>query len=68
MKIDMWYGDRFQKGKYGADAYFTHGNGYSGNIYDSTGKVIGDYRTQDSVEIEKAFLIKWNGSEEAVTA
>ena len=56
MKIDMWYGDEFEKGKYGADAYFTPGNGYSGNIYDSNGKMIGDYHTNDSTKIEKWFL------------
>ena len=40
MKIDMWYGDEFERGKYGADAYFTPGagNGYRGNIYDDNGK------------------------------
>jgi hypothetical protein len=60
MKIDMWYGHKFEKKKFGADAFFTPGNGYSGNIYDENGKAIGDYRTQNSVEIEKNFLIKWN--------
>ena len=63
MKIDMWYKDRFKKGKYGADAYFTPGNGYAGNIYDETGKMIGDYRTENSVEIEEYFLIKWNNAD-----
>lgn len=58
--IDMWYGDKFESGKYGADAYFTPGNGYSGNIYNSEGKAIGDYHTDDSIKISKWFLIKWN--------
>lgn len=62
MKIDMWYGDEFECGKYGADAYFTPGNGYHGNIYDGNGKMIGDYRTADSTKIEKCFLIKWNNA------
>ena len=60
MKIDMWYGDKFKSGKYGADAYFTPGNGYRGNIYDATGKMIGDYHTWDSVKIQNYFLIDWN--------
>ena len=63
MKIDMWYGDKFEKGKYGADAYFTPGNGYAGNIYDNTGKTIGDYKMNNSVEIEKNFLIEWKSAE-----
>ena len=64
MKIDMWYGDEFERGKYGADAYFTPGtgNGYRGNIYDDNGKMIGDYHTDDSTKIEKWFLIKWNSA------
>ena len=60
VNIDMWYGDKFEMGKYGADAYFTPGNGYGGNIYDSDGKMIGDYHAMDSAWIGKAFLIKWN--------
>ena len=60
MAIDMWYGDEFESGKYGADAYFTPSNGYRGNIYDENGKVIGDYHTDDSVKIQKLFRIEWN--------
>ena len=60
MKIDMWYNDEFESGKYRADAYFTPGNGYSGNIYNEQGKMIGDYHTDDSTKIEKLFLISWN--------
>lgn len=61
MKIDMWYGDKFESGKYGADAYFTPENGYRGNIYNENGKMIGDYHTDDSTKIEKCFLIDWRG-------
>lgn len=63
MKIDMWYGDDFVKGKYRADAsFYPHGSFgycYRGNIYDDGGKPIGDYASNDSVEIEKAFIIDW---------
>jgi hypothetical protein len=61
MKIDIWYKDKykFEKKKFGADAFFTPYNGYSGNIYDENGKAIGDYHTQDSTEIPKYFLMEW---------
>jgi hypothetical protein len=61
IKIDMWYKDqyKFKKRKYGADAFFTPGNGYSGNIYNEEGKPIGDYHTDDSIEADEMFLIDW---------
>lgn len=62
MKIDLWYGHEFKKGKYRANAFFTPGNGYSGNIFDETGKPIGDYRTRNSVEIPKYFRMEWLNS------
>lgn len=47
--VDMWYGDTFQKKKYRADAYFSDADCvYRGNIYDETGKTIGDYKTLTS--------------------
>jgi len=58
--VDMWYGDRFKKLAYGADAFFTPGNGYSGNIYDSNGRIIGDYNASDSTLIEKYFMCNLN--------
>lgn len=59
IKIDLWYDDIFQPKKYHADAYFTPGNGYAGNIYNNEGKTIGDYTTDDSVIISQNFIIKW---------
>ena len=58
--IDMWYDDEFEPKKYGADAWF-NGNSatYAGNIYDETGKAIGDYTANDSIIIGKYFLIDW---------
>lgn len=54
IKIDMWYNDRF----YDIDAitvYFYPDKGiYSGNLY-SAGKPIGDYTSNNSLEIEKRF-------------
>lgn len=57
LHYDLWYGDKFVPRKYGADA-FVSGNGeYRGNIFDDTGATIGDYYTDNSVLIEKNFLI-----------
>lgn len=57
LTIDMWYGDKFVPRKYGADAS-VYGNGeYRGNIYDNSGKIIGDYTSDNSVLIEDNFLI-----------
>ena len=57
LHYDLWYGDKFVPRKYGADA-FVSGNGeYHGNIFDDTGATIGDYYTNNSVLIEKNFLI-----------
>ena len=60
IKIDMWYDDEFEPKKYGADAWFNDLSAtYSGNIYDETGKAIGDYTADDSLIIGKYFLIDW---------
>lgn len=56
--IDMWYGDTFEPKKYEADDSFYDNDGeYRGNIYDETGKLVGDYHTDSSVLIEENFLI-----------
>lgn len=60
LRVDMWYGHEFEAKKYGADAYFSDCDCvYRGNIFDDTGKMIGDYETTDSVWIEQNFNIKW---------
>lgn len=64
MKIDMWYGDTFEKKQYGADAFFyPHGcltihSCYAGNIYNEKGEAIGDYTTPSSREIPKYFQME----------
>ena len=58
--IDMWYGDEFNKYDYDADATFYPNEGvYRGNIYDKTGKRVGDYSCSDSVTLEKELGIEF---------
>lgn len=59
LNIDMWYGDKFEPNKYGADAYDYNGR-LSGNIYNEAGKAIGDYTATDSVLVEENFLIDFD--------
>lgn len=53
MKIDIWYqGEKAAC----ADCFFYPNSGdYRGNIYNAQGKIIGDYVSTDSKEIEKRF-------------
>jgi len=62
--VDMWYGDKFEPKKYGADAqFYPHGNlngkSYAGNIYAEDGSIIGDYLSNCSDVIEQNFLINF---------
>ena len=60
LTIDMWYGDKFEPMKYSADASFYGNDGeYRGNIFDASGKIIGDYTSDDSTLISKNFQIDW---------
>lgn len=60
--VDMWYGDPFIPKKYGADARWSDIDCvYRGNIYDDTGRIIGDYQSPDSTWIQNKFLIEWMG-------
>lgn len=60
LTIDMWYGDKFEPMKYGADASFYGNDGeYHGNIYNDVGEIIGDYTSDDSTLISKNFQIDW---------
>ena len=53
IKIDKWYtGERIHR----ADCFFYPEKGiYAGNVYNKAGKIIGDYWSDNSVEIEKRF-------------
>ena len=55
MIIDFWY-DHKRADIEHISIYFYPNNGYySGNLYDSNYKIIGDYTTKDSTEIKKYF-------------
>jgi hypothetical protein len=54
MKIDMWYGDKPQDATR-IDCWFSDCDCvYRGNIWIEN-EIVGDYWTQNSVEIEKEF-------------
>lgn len=58
--IDMWYGDEFIPGKYGATCFFSDMDAlYFGGIFDESGKQIGDFSSDDSVLVEENFQISW---------
>ena len=53
MKIDVWYQGETAAA---ADCTFYPNEGiYRGNLYNAEGRMIGDYSSRDSVEIEKRF-------------
>jgi hypothetical protein len=54
MKIDFWYPD--EKNVAYVDCYFYDSDDiYRGNLYNAEKRPIGDFSSQDSVEIEKRF-------------
>ena len=55
MRIDYWSDGRKEKVAR-IDCFFYPNDGiYRGNLYDENGKMIGDYSTRDSTEIERRF-------------
>ena len=55
MKFDFWYGHTL-KDVAAADCAFYGNDGiYRGNMYDNTGRIIGDFSSRDSILIEKKF-------------
>lgn len=66
MKINYWYKDEHKIAA--ADCYFYPNEGiYRGNVYNAEGRIIGDYSSRDSVEIEKRFPGIFGGPEENET-
>lgn len=55
MKIDMWYGDKISDVAYISCFFYDCDCEYRGNLYNRFGKMIGDYSTKDSTEIEHRF-------------
>lgn len=55
MKLDFWYKDNLKDVKQITCLFYDNAGYYAGNMIDKTGKIIGDYFTYNSVEIEKTF-------------
>lgn len=60
MCVDFWYGNTFADVA-DIDCFFYPNAGtYRGNMYDATGKIIGDYSTRDSMKVSAAFpFFRW---------
>ena len=56
MKIDFWYGHGKRDIARITILFYPESTTYRGNLIDKTGRIIGDYATQNSVELEKTFL------------
>ena len=59
--LDMWYGDGFDPEKHHVNVFFSDTDCvYRGNIYDETGRAVGDFWGIDSVALARFFHIKFN--------
>jgi len=58
MKIDMWYGDKFEDVTSADCFFYPHDCEYRGNLYIGD-KCVGDYSSKDSVEVEEQLHIKF---------
>ena len=54
INIDMWYGDDHKEADKIDVSFYPNDGEYRGNIY-KNGKTIGDYTSNNSVELEKSF-------------
>ena len=54
MIIDMWYGDQITDVDELDVFFYPNAGQYRGNLYRS-GKMIGDYTTESSIELENTF-------------
>lgn len=65
MKIDYWYNDgRKTPAVYATCTFYPNEGIYRGNVFDANGNMIGDYTSNDSLEIEKRFPGIFGGQEE----
>ena len=55
MKIDYWYGNCKRDIAKITILFYPESATYRGNLIDKTGRIIGDYATQNSVDLEKTF-------------
>ena len=56
LKIDYWYKDgRENPAVYATATFYPNDGIWRGNVYDANGNIIGDYVSDNSVEIEKRF-------------
>ena len=53
MKIDVWYPGEQIAGA--SCAFYPNSGEYRGNLYNAAGRIIGDYSSLNSVEIERRF-------------
>lgn len=53
-KIDMWYGNKHTEADRISIAFYPNDAEYKGNIY-KNGKTIGDYVSNNSIELEETF-------------
>ncbi len=53
MRIDLWYpGEQIAAA---SCAFYPNDGEYRGNVYNASGRIIGDFTSKNSVEIEKRF-------------
>ncbi len=55
MTVDFWYPERGEKIAFADCTFYPNEGVYRGNLYNAEGRMIGDYFSRDSVEIEKRF-------------
>ena len=61
MKYDFWYGHKKTDVAFISVSFSDLDGVYRGNMYDKNKKCIGDFSTDDSVKIEKAFpAFQWD--------
>ena len=55
MIYDFWYGDSQKDVAFATCTFYPNNGEYRGNLFDKNGRIIGDYTSRDSVEIERRF-------------
>ena len=59
--LDLWRAENKPADIAGADCYFSDIDCiYRGNVYDSSGRAIGDYSARNSVDIENCLPVVFN--------